>query len=827
MPAPLPAADLCSGCDAAGLPFDLTTELEPLDEVIGQARAVEAVRFGIDIQRQGFNIFAHGPPGSGKSTTIRHFLDQEARRRPAADDWCYVYNFEQFYRPRALRLPPGRGAVLRDGMAELVEGLLVAMPAALETDAYAARRNVIVAEHTARSHANFEKLRLAAAARGVGVIQGEEGVSLAPLAGDTVMTPEAFDTLPSDAQAELRGRLDQTQTDLDAAARAEQAIQRASQDAIAALDREVARVEIEARLAPLAAAFDDLPEVRAHFQAVQKDILDRLDVFRRQEGGDGEDGAAPVIKGDAVATARARRRADPRLRRYAVNVLVDHAGGDGAPVVTERYPAVANLVGRIEHEQRYGALVTDFTLIKSGALHRANGGFLVIEADELLKQPYSWDAIKRALRHQEVRIEAQADDHSPMTTISLDPEPIPLDCKVILIGDSGLYFGLHSADADLPELFKVGAEFAASMARTADSEALYVRFMAGVALREGLLPFHRTAAARVIEHSARLAGDAHRLSTYFLDVTDLLREADYWARRAGKPAVHCDDVERAIDARVERADLARDRALEAYARHIVLLDVAGSAVGHVNGLTVVSRGNFDFGLPMRITARVRMGGGEVIDIEREVELSGPLHAKGILTLSGYLGGRYVLDDVLAITASLTFEQSYDPVEGDSASSAELLALLSALAELPVKQSLAVTGSVNQAGEVQAIGGVNEKIEGFFDVCREHGLTGEQGVLIPSANVQHLMLRRDVVEAVRAGRFHIFPIQHIDDGLALVTGLPAGERDATGMFPTGTANRRIEDRLRQLAERRRALAREATNGAGSPDALANLGPAAAG
>jgi predicted ATP-dependent protease len=801
LPQPLPADLLCTPCDTDCLGFEFTPELEPLDEVIGQERAVEAVQFGIEIERQGFNIFAHGQAGTGKSTTIQHFLTQAALSRPIPDDWCYVYNFDQAYRPRALRLPAGRGSVLQSATSQEMEQLLLTLPVLFESESYAVRRNAVAAEFTARSKANFEKLRGTAAERHIAVIQSDQGVNIAPMAEEGIMKPEDFESLPAETKAEVEARLEQTQSDLEAAARAEQQIQREAQDALGALDRDVALVEVAGRLDAVRGEFADQPEVVAYLDAVQKDILDRLDIFQRQQQGDGDGddgGGMPVIRGDAMAVARARWRIDPRLRRYKVNVMVGHAGDAGAPVVVERYPIVPNLVGRIEHEQRYGALVTDFTLIKPGALHRANGGFLVIEADELFKHPASWDALKRALRHEEIRIEALGDDASPMTTITLDPEPIPFHCKVVLIGETGIYFTLHALDVDFPELFKVGAEFASSMERSRENDRLYACFMAAVIERETLLPFHSLAIARVIEHSARLAEDARRLSTNFLDVTDLLREADYWARRSGAVFVDQPAVEQAIAARVERADLSRDRILESYARDILLMDVAGASIGQVNGLTVATRGNFTFGLPMRITARVRMGAGEVIDIEREVEMSGPFHSKGVLILAGFLSGRYLPDESLAISASLTFEQSYGAVDGDSASSAELYALLSALSELPLRQSLAVTGSINQAGEVQAIGGVNDKIEGFFDVCSQRGLTGDQGVLIPAANVQHLMLRRSVVDAVLAGQFQVYPIRHVDEGIALLTGRPAGLRGVRGAFPARSVNRLVEDRLRRFA-----------------------------
>ncbi|MCE7938366.1 ATP-dependent protease [bacterium] len=804
----LPADALCSACDAKQFEWSTTVELEPLDQVIGQDRAVEAVRFGIEIQRLGFNVFAHGPAGSGKSTTVGHVLDVAARHRPVPDDWCYVSNFDSPHQPIALRLPPGGGARLRDALGQAVEGLLVALPTLFESDAYAVRRDALADDFQARSQANFERLRAAAAERQIGVIQGDDGISIAPLDGDEIMRPEAFQALEPARRTAIEARLAETQSDLEAAARAEQAIQREAEAATAALEQAAARVEVDARLSTVRTAFEDAPDVVRFLEAVGKDVLDRLDLFRRPEAeapasdDEAANGGGAPVRGDLMAVARVRWRTDPRLRRYKVNVLIDHGGATAAPVIVERYPTLASLVGRIEHEQRFGALVTDFTLIKPGALHRANGGFLVIEADELFKQPRSWDALKRAVRHGEIRFEAQQDESSPMTTIMLDPAPIPLACKVVLIGNSDLYFSLYALDADFPELFKVGAEFAASMPRTRQNVDLYARMIATIGMREDLLPFHRTAVARIIEHAARLAEDAQRLSTYFLDVADLVREADFWSRQSAGAHVERRHVERAIDARVERADLARDRVLESYARRIVLVDVSGEAVGQVNGLSVMTRGNFSFGVPMRITARVRMGAGEVVDIAREVELGGPVHSKGVLTLAGFLAGRYLPDDDLAVAASLTFEQSYTAVDGDSASSAELYALLSALSGVPLRQSLAVTGSMNQTGEVQAIGGVNEKIEGYFDVCQQHGLTGDQGVLIPAANAQHLMLRHDVVAAVRAGQFHVYPVRQVDAGIALLTGLPAGARDRRGRFPAGSVNRLVEDRLARFARRQR-------------------------
>lgn len=776
---------------------------------------MESVRFGIGMRRPGYNIFAFGPHGSGKTSTIHHFLSRQARDQCAPDTWCYVFRFDgvvqSAHRPRALRLPAGGACGLSRGMVQVVEELLVFLPAAFEEEGYARRREQVAEGFSTQSREAFEAVSKQAGERGLAVVQGPDGLGVVPLTETgEVMNPEAFRALAEERQAEIRDKIEVTQEELQAALRASLVIGRGARRALEALDREIGAGVVVGCLQDLRDSCGDVPEVGAFLDEVAADILDHLDLFRSSGGGGGDDGgsdgAQSAAGGDIpdAAGARVRRLSDQRLSRYAVNVLVENAPRGGAPVVVESHPTLANLVGRIEYESRFGTLVTDFTHIKPGALHRANGGYLVLEAAEVLKQPFAWDALKRSLRTGEIRIEAPGDDGSTATTVTLEPEPIPLDCKVILVGAPSLYYLLHYADPDFPELFKVGAEFGVTMARSPESIRQYARLVATVASREGLLPFDRGAVARVVDHGARVAEDAQRLSTHFLTVTDVLREADYWARERQSEVVASQDVEQAIDARIRRSDMARELVHQAYERNIVLLDTSGAEVGQVNALTVVSRGIFSFGLPVRVTARVRLGSGDVIDIEREVELSGPLHSKGVLIMAGFLGGRYLPEEPLAMSASLTFEQSYNEVDGDSASSAELYALLSAVAELPLKQSMAVTGSVNQVGEVQAIGGVNEKIEGFFDICYQRGLTGEQGVLIPEANVQHLMLRADVIAAARAGKFHLFPIRHIDEGLELLTGLPAGERDVDGQYPEGTVNRLVEDRLRLLAEKRREL-----------------------
>jgi predicted ATP-dependent protease len=520
---------------------------------------------------------------------------------------------------------------------------------------------------------------------------------------------------------------------------------------------------------------------------MERDLIETADQF---VGGPAPHGAE---NGAAVA-----RDAD-RFRRYWVNLMVDHGESHGAPVVYEDHPAFQNLVGRIEYIAQFGALLTDFNLIKPGALHRANGGYVVLDARRVLLQPFAWEELKRVLRAREIRIESLAQMLSLISTVTLEPEPIPLNLKVVLVGERLLYYLLCTLDPDFGELFKVPVDFADDVGRTADTTQQFARLLATIAARNGLRPLSRDGIARVIERASRLVDDATKLSIHERTIGDLLREADYFAGGNGHATITRADVQQAIDAQTQRADRVRERIYEEIRRGTILIDTAIAKAGQVNGLVVSTLGSFTFGRPVRITAGIRLGRGEVVDIEREVEFGGPIHAKGVLILAGFLGARFAAARPLTLHASLVFEQSYGPVEGDSASAAELYALLSALAEVPIKQSFAVTGSVNQHGQVQAIGGVNEKIEGFFDICRARGLTGDQGVIIPSANVEHLMLRDDVVEAVARREFHIYAVETVDQGIEILTGREAGERGPDGRFPEGSINQLVEARLDGMAE----------------------------
>ncbi len=788
----LEACQLRQACDPAQFDFGTTEELEDLSQMIGQERAVGAVRFGIGIQRDGYNLYALGPSGTGKRTTISQFLERKAAEEPVPSDWCYVNNFEDTHKPNTLELPPGKGFELREDMERLVEELRTAIPTAFESEDYQTRKQELQEEFQDKQEEALNKIQEKAKERDIALIRTPVGLAFAPVEEGEVVSPDEFQKLPDEKREQVKEDIAELQEELQETMRQARQWERDARAKVKELNRQVAMLAVGHRIDELREKYSDLKPVVAYMEAVKNDVVENVDDFRKV----GEE------EPESVLGLPMQHIQEAKFRRYQVNVLVDHSESNGAPVIYEEHPTYNNLIGRIEHIAQMGALVTDFNLIKPGALHRANGGYLLIDARELLMQPYAWEGLKRVFRAQQVRIESLSQALSLVSTASLEPQPIPLKVKVVLIGERPLYYLLNQYDPDFSELFKVEADFGDEMPRTPENDHLYARLIATMARREELRPFDRQAVARVIEQSSRIVGDTKKLSTHLLSIADLLEEADYWASEAGNGMVTVTDVQRAIDKQINRADRLRERTQEHIKRGMILIDTTGEKRGQVNGLSVIALGNYAFGRPSRITARTRLGKGNVVDIEREVELGGPIHSKGVLILSSYLGARYAPEHPLSLSASLVFEQSYAGVEGDSASLAELCALLSELADAPIKQSFAVTGSVNQHGEVQPIGGVNEKVEGFFDACKAKGLTGDQGVLIPAPNVEHLMLREDVVEAVERGDFNVYATRSVDEAIALLTGVPAGERDEEGEFPAGSINQRVEARLIELAEKQR-------------------------
>jgi lon-related putative ATP-dependent protease len=792
----LEAQALSKRCDPEQFEFETTDELPELDEIIGQARAVDAVQFGIDMKRQGYNIFALGPEGAGKRTILTQFFEKAAASQPVPSDWVYVNNFQEQHKSRALHLPAGKGLEFRQDMEEFIDEVRTALATAFESDEYRARMQEIETELEEQQGKTLEELGKRAKEKGLAMIRTPTGLVFAPIRDGEVMSPEEIQSLSEEERGHLEEEASGLQEELQKILLQLPRIQREVREKIKDLNHEVAEISVGGLIGELREKYADFPKIIEHLDAVREDIVANI---REIIGKDGEEERPPIqIPGSRL------RQGSPYLRRYQVNLLVDHSQSQGAPVIYEDNPTYQNLTGRVEHIAQMGALITDFNLIKTGALHRANGGYLILEAYKVLTQPFAWEGLKRALQSEQLRVESPGQMMSLISTVSLEPEPIPLNVKVALIGDPLLYYQLNALDPDFSELFRVAADFDEVMEWNPDNQKLYTRLIGNLIRKDHLRAFDRCAVARVLEHSARMVEDAERLTTQMREIANLLREADHWAEAGGKDVVGPEDVQKAIDAQIYRSDRLRERIQENILRETILIDTEGEVVGQVNALSVFQLGDFAFGRPSRITANVRMGGGEVVDIEREVELGGPIHAKGVLILSSFLGGRYATEHPLSLSASIVFEQSYGEVDGDSASSTELYALLSAIADVPIKQSLAVTGSVNQHGQVQAIGGVNEKIEGFFDICKARGLTGDQGVLIPVSNIKHLMLRQDVVDAVSEGKFHIYPVETIDQGIEMLTGIPAGEADEKGAYPEDSLNGLAQAKLSEFAERRAAF-----------------------
>ena len=791
--------------------FRTTAELKDVDEILGQERAIEALRIGIGIRSAGFNLFALGPNALGKHTTVRQFLDRKAAAQDTPADWCYIHDFEDAHRPKALRLPAGTGDKLQRDMARLIEELQTAVSTVFESDEYRTRLQGINEEFRERRSEAFEELQKRARGREVALVRTPVGLALAPMRGEEVMSPEDFRKLPEAERERAEKAIQELQQELQETIQQIPRWDKDRREKVRDVNREVTNFAVGHLIDTMRQDYKALPDVVAHLDAVRADVIDNVAGFVQPPGGGDAESATRQEPARASPGAPGAAGMPTFLRRYRVNVIVDNGGTKGAPVVYEDNPAQGNLVGRVEHLAQMGALITDFSLIQPGALHRANGGYLILDARKLLMQPYAYESLKRTLQAGEIRIESPGQMYGLVSTVSLEPESIPLDIKIVLVGDRMLYYLLSAQDPDFSQLFKVAVDFEDDMDRSAGRHMPYARLVATLARRDGLKPLNAAGVARVIEQASRLAGDSAKLSTRMGLICDVLREADHWASEAGRRVIGAQEVQKTIDSQIRRADRMRERSQEMIRRGTILLDTTGSATGQVNGLAVLSMGSFAFGRPSRITARVRMGRGEVMDIEREVDLGGPLHSKGVLILSAFLSAQYATDRPLSLSASLVFEQSYSGVDGDSASSAELYALLSALAEVPIEQSLAVTGSVNQFGQVQAIGGVNEKIEGFFDLCKANGLNGGNGVLIPASNATHLMLRDDVIEAATAGTFHIYPIKTIDQGIELLTGKPAGKRGRNGTFPAGTLNRMVDDRLMALADARRSFAAPSERG----------------
>ncbi|MFN8634287.1 MAG: AAA family ATPase [Chloroflexota bacterium] len=792
-------------CDPESFDFQTTSELTGGTALVGQERAASALAFGLTMTNHGFNVFASGAPGTGKTTAVRTFLQDAARSRPTPDDWCYVHNFHDPTRPRSLRLPPGQGRRLRDELARLVQTVRRELPRVFEGDEYIAQREEIVKDLSNRRDEGLHQLGARAHELNFTVRATPTGFMLIPVHGEQPLSEDDLGRLSPEERQSIAGDRDLLMAQTSAFFKEMRAAERETMQRLEDQDREVALHAVGGLVDDLIDDFAGQPDVAAFLHDIQEGILADVVLFREHPLT--TNGTPTAQPGPDNLEHALHERA---FRKYQVNVVVDNADTVGAPVIVDANTTYPNLVGRIEREALFGALLTDFTLIRAGALHRANGGFLVMRIEDLFRAPMAWQGLTRALREKAVVIEDLGEALGFAGTRSLQPDPIPLDLKVVLLGQPLHYYLLHALDPDFQELFKVRADFDTQMDRTPSGELAYVASIAAGVTQDGL-PLDCAAVARLIEESSRLAADQQKLSIRFGQVADIVREADYWATQAGASAIGAEHIRKAVEQRRYRSSLVQDRLREMTARGVLLIRPDGAAVGQVHGLAVIQAGDVAFGRPCRITATVAAGREGLLDIERETELGGPIHSKGVLILGGYLADTYVQDKPLALSARLVFEQSYEQVEGDSASLAELLALLSRLANVPLSQAIAVTGSVNQRGEVQAIGGVNEKIEGFYDACLASGLTGAQGVVVPYANVENLMLRDDVVAAVAAGQFHVYAVRTVDEALERLTGRSAGPRQADGSFPPDGIHALVDRRMHALAVVLRDFAAQTDDG----------------
>jgi predicted ATP-dependent protease len=793
--APLTRSELYHPCDISLFDFETTETLEEIEKIIGQDRALEAVDFGSNIRQDGFNLYAMGPHGSGKHTAVTTFLQKKAEQEPVPNDWCYVNNFKDPRKPIAIEMAAGKAVRFQKDIADLIELLKTTLPTVFESNEHRIARERVNQKYVDKQAEIFRKLKEEAARHDVAMESTSPSrVTFAPILDGKVLSNNEFNALNDEQKAKINEQTNKFQAIVKEALREVGLLSKTMQKELKELDHRTTADAVGVIIDELRAAYADYPRIVEYLDALQDDVIENVkDFLARPEEAD----LPPFL---AAYNA-------PSFRRYEVNVFISHESDESAPVIFEDNPSHHNLIGHIEHISQIGTLVTDFNLIKPGALQKANGGYLILDARKLLMQPFSYEELKRVLRAKEIRIESLAQQYSLISTVSLEPEPIPINIKVVLIGERYIYYLLYHYDPEFKELFKVAADFEEEMPRDQSNMMLYASMIASMAKKNDVLPLTPEAVGRVIEKSSRNAEDASKLSTHLGSLSDLLKEADYWARKAQRGVIDKTDIETALNAQEKRVNRLQHKLYEQIEAGTLIINTKGKTVGQINALSVISMGGYQFGTPSRVTARTRMGKGEILDIQRKAELSGPIHTKGVMILSSYLSSQYATSFPLSLSASLVFEQSYGMVEGDSASSTELYALLSSLSGLPIKQNIAVTGSVNQYGEVQAIGGVNEKIEGFFDVCMRLDPDNSHGVLIPKANVKHLMLKTEILEAVDKGSFAVYAVSTIDDGIAILTGRDAGEADEQGNYPDDSVNGLVVARLKTFAEAARRFYKE--------------------
>jgi lon-related putative ATP-dependent protease len=788
----VPVEDLRPLCEPSGIEFESSDQLPSGTRHLGQQRAIDAIRLGIQIESDGHNVFVLGPPGSHRHGLAEELAKEHAAKKKAPNDWCYITNFTNPEKPHTLSFPTGRGEIFRQDMSDLIDELRLSIPATFEGEDYRNQLKAVEAATQKEVEERWQDLEDHASSKGIGVLHTPTGYVLAPVKDEKVVDEEEFSKLPEAERLKIQEAIQVLSEELQTHIEHMPQLQKKHRERVKALNREVTEHAVGVLLSDLRAQYEDLPAVVSYLDEVQQNIIENGEDFRSPDAS-----SLPFLSRD---TSRS-------FDQYEVNLVVSNKKDAAAPVIFEPNPNYTNIIGKVEYRAEMGALLTDFRMIRAGALLAANGGYLILDMQRILNRPFVWEALKQALFAKQVRIESPGETYGFVSTSTLQPDPIPLDIKVILVGERWLYYLLCVYDSEFNDLFKIAADLDDDLPRNDENVEAYLLLVADRIRERKLLPFSRDAMQKVMEQRARRAEDSERLSMHMRSLEDLLTQSDYWARQRGAEQVVASDVSKAIKEIARRLGRTQERIAEAIQRDTLLIDTDGACVGQVNGLSVIDLGEFRFGFPVRITATTRIGAGKVVDIEREVELGGAIHSKGVMILSAALSSRYASEVPLSLHGNVVFEQSYGGVDGDSASVAELCALLSSLSGVPIQQNLAVTGSINQLGRVQVIGGVNEKIEGYFDICSERGLDGSHGVIIPRDNIKHLMLREDVVEAVAQGQFSVFAVSDIDEALSILTGVEAGRRDENGEFPKDSVNRRVEMQLVRYAELRRNFAKK--------------------
>lgn len=780
----LPVEMLRKECNLKNFNFTSTEEIHPLEGLIGQERAKKALEFGLQIRNDGYNIFVAGIPGTGKTTSVEQAVRNLAKGQRVPDDWCYVHNFANPGNPISLRLQAGMSLSFKKDMEELVKELQIELPKELESQLYEEHKNQIIKDFQKQKNEILEEFENSAKAANFQIKKTPSGIIMVPSVEGKPLKEEDIEKLTESAKEEIKKNQDVLHEHFNQISIKIRKLEKEAQIKLAETETQLAKSMIGPRIEELKEKYKNFQEISEYLDNVEQDMIENVDSFKDKK-------EVEIIPGIKLPERPSN------LYKYDVNILIDNSHLKGAPVIKEINPTAYNLSGKIEYRSQYGAMITDFNMIKSGSLHKANGGYLILQVLDIFKNYFSWETLKRAMKNKEIIIEDLNEQYRLINTPTLRPQSIPMDVKVILIGNPLFYYLLFQNDEDFKKLFKVKADFSTIMDRNMEGITNYLAFISKFCQEEKLLPLDKESVAKIVEYGSRIADDQNKLTTRFSEIADVIREANFWAMSDNSTVIKKPYVKKALEEKIFRSNLIEKRIEELIKEDTIMVDTEGEVVGQINGLSVLTLGDYSFGKPSRITARAYTGRGGMINIDREVKLSGAIHNKGFLILNGYMGEKYGVDKPLIFSATICFEQLYEEIEGDSASSTELYSLLSALSGLPIKQGIAVTGSINQRGEIQPIGGVNEKIEGFYHICKVKRLTGKQGVIIPRSNIKHLMLKDEVIEAVDKGQFHIWAVSTIEEGIEILTGVPAGEKDKKGKYPKSSVNYMVSKRLDEL------------------------------